>query len=253
MKFETYRKLYEKLRTPKDINTLAKRGYGRELLLILYNQKVVKESTRRFYKVKDKSKKLLRDWKRGKSFIELARNLNFPSVLIAHLILKENQIPRRKFWRYLSNPDELKDGRLKKELRLVAKDDIVYSPAAMEENYKRGKLGEERIKKWLQARKIPFRTEDEIRGEYPKTPDFLMKKPIVFNGSKRYWIESKASFGSPEEIRKNNRRQFKHYKDLFGDGIVIYWFGYVEDCDPKIPDGVLLADKRFFKDFDRNA
>jgi hypothetical protein len=253
MKFKDYRELYDKLRTPKDIDRLARKGLRRELLLVIYNQKVVRSSTRRFYEVKNISRKLLRKWKRGKSFMEIAREINFPPVLIAHLILKENGVPRRKFWNYLSNPGEVKDKRLRDELRHVSKKDIVYSPSAMEKGFKRGKLGERRILKWLEKHNIPFRTEDQIKGEFPKTPDFLLGKPIKFNGSKRYWIESKASFGTAEEVRRNVRNQLKFYKELFGDGIVIYWFGFIEDIDLKVPDGVILVDERFFRDFNRNA
>jgi len=253
MKYEEYKELFNRLKRPRDIDRLSKRGYNKELLLVIYNQKIVRASTRRFYEIKNNSKRLLREWKRGKSFIELARRMRFPSVLVAHMILKENDIPRRKFWSYLSDPQKIPDRRLRHELKRVARDDIVYSPDAMEKNYQRGKLGEEKINKWLRSRKIPFRTENEIKGEYPKTPDFLLGKPIEFNGSKWYWIESKASFGSPEEIKRNVRNQLKHYKELFGKGIVIYWFGYVEGIALNIPDGVLLKDKNFFREFDRNA
>ncbi|MCK5548086.1 MAG: TPD domain-containing protein [Thermoplasmata archaeon] len=253
MKLEEFKWLFNNLRNPGDIKRLARRGYDRELLLVIYNQKIVRTSTRMFYEVKNRSKSLLRRWKRGKSFIDIAREERFPPVLVANLILKENNVPRKKYWKYLCNPQEIKDRRLREELGRVAKYDIVYSPKAMEDNYARGKLGEKKINNWLQDREIPFETENDIKGKYPKTPDFLLGKPIKFNGSKRYWIESKASFGSAEEIRKNVRSQLKPYKELFGDGIVIYWFGYIDDLSHKIPQGVLLADKRFFRDFDRNA
>jgi hypothetical protein len=253
MKYKEYKELYDRLRNPKDIDRLAKKGLDRELLLVIYNQKVVRNSTRRFYEVKNISRKLLRKWKRGKSFMELAREINFPPVLTAHIILKEDKMPRKKFWNYLSKPDVIRDKRLKRELEQVSKKDLVYSPDAMEKGFARGKLGEEKLFKWLKKRKIPFRTENEIKGEFPKTPDFLLRKPIKFNGSKRYWIESKASFGTVEEVRRNVRNQLKFYKELFGDGIVVYWFGFIEDVDMKVPDGVHLADARFLREYDRNA
>ena len=120
MRFEEYKRLYNMLRTPKDIEELAKQGLHQELLLVIYNQKVVRESTRRFYEVKNRSRKLLHQWKSGKSFIKIASDWNFPPVLIAHMILKEDQMPRKKFWKYLSNPGEIKYKRLKEELGRVA-------------------------------------------------------------------------------------------------------------------------------------
>jgi hypothetical protein len=253
MKYKEYKQLYDKLRNPKDIDRLAKTGLDRELLLVIYNQKVVRNSTRRFYEVKNISRKLLRKWRRGRSFMDIAREINFPPVLTAHLILKEDKMPRKKFWSFLSDTSAIRDKRLRRELEQVSRNDLVYSPSAMEKGFERGKLGEEKLFKWLEKRKIPFRTENQIKGEFPKTPDFLLGKPIKFNGSKRYWIESKASFGTVEEVRRNVRNQLKFYKELFGDGIVVYWFGFIEDIDLKVPEGVHLADDRFLRDYDRNA
>ena len=90
MKLEEFKWLFNNLRNPGDIKRLARRGYDRELLLVIYNQKIVRTSTRMFYEVKNRSKSLLRRWKRGKSFIDIAREERFPPVLVANLILKEN-------------------------------------------------------------------------------------------------------------------------------------------------------------------
>ena len=123
----------------------------------------------------------------------------------------------------------------------------------MDKNFERGRQGEARLHKWLEERNVPFRTECDLKGKFPKTPDFLLGKVMDYNGSKVHWIESKASFGSPEEIRRNVRTQLKAYTELFGSGVVLYWFGYIEDLDMKMPEGIILADKGFLKHMDRNA
>ncbi|HEV2428246.1 MAG TPA: TPD domain-containing protein, partial [Thermoplasmata archaeon] len=62
----------------------------------------------------------------------------------------------------------------------------------------------------------------------------------VFFGQKIAWIESKANFGDDVELKKNLRRQLGPYTELFGEGAVVYWYGYVDNADS--PPGILLWD-----------
>ncbi len=55
MKLEEFKWLFNNLRNPGDIKRLARRGYDKELLLVIYNQKIVRTSTRMFYEVKNRS------------------------------------------------------------------------------------------------------------------------------------------------------------------------------------------------------
>src|SRR3989442_14074805 len=66
------------------------------------------------------------------------------------------------------------------------------------------------------------------------------------NGSRKYWIESKATFGDPYEIRRHLRKQLQPYSDLFGDGAVVYWFGHVDDQQYELPVGVDIVSPQFF-------
>ena len=61
-----------------------------------------------------------------------------------------------------------------------------------------------------------------------KTPDFLLKKPITWHGDEYNWIESKASFGDEYIHRKNHRGQVSKYVELYGQGILVYWYGYLD-------------------------
>ena len=94
---------------------------------------------------------------------------------------------------------------------------------------------------------LGFRTEEDLRGEYPKTPDFLLDRPIYHRGSVVHWIESKASFGDRIEINKNLRRQLKPYVELFKEGMVIFHFGIVDDAP--VVDGILIETPDFFRDY----
>ena len=66
---------------------------------------------------------------------------------------------------------------------------------------------------------------------YAMTPDSRLELPVEVNGHILTWIESKASFGDPKTIRDSYKGQFLPYKTRFGAGLVIYWFGFVEDFE----------------------
>jgi hypothetical protein len=51
----------------------------------------------------------------------------------------------------------------------------------------------------------------------------------VVNGKQVYWIESKASFGDEYTHGNYFRQQYFPYKNRYGRGLVIYWFGFVEE------------------------
>jgi len=110
----------------------------------------------------------------------------------------------------------------------------------MERQRERGRKGEARLYDWLQRHGIKYRTEVDLRGKYAKTPDALLDHPIVFFGQKLQWIESKANFGDDVELRRNLRKQLAPYTELFGEGAVVYWYGYVDGAES--PDGILLWD-----------
>lgn len=47
------------------------------------------------------------------------------------------------------------------------------------------------------------------------------------------WIESKALFGGPEQLRTHMQRQLFPYWNRYGPGAVIYWFGYILEDNEK--------------------
>lgn len=73
-----------------------------------------------------------------------------------------------------------------------------------------------------------------------KTPDSLLDKPMLYEGKKIYWIESKASFGDNIEFRFNSRKQLIPYTQIFGPGIVVYWVGCLNDLET--PEGIYVTD-----------
>jgi hypothetical protein len=42
------------------------------------------------------------------------------------------------------------------------------------------------------------------------------------------------------EINKNVRKQLEPYNELFGEGLVVYWFGFVDEIEN--PEGIYITD-----------
>ena len=172
--------------------------------------------------------------------------INFPPVLLGLMLGAEIGLPRKQFWKYVRNPEQCHDKRLRKELQQMADEDLIYSPKGSQIQSERGVWGEKKLQDWLNKRALKYRTEAELRATHTKTPDCLLEKPIQINGMKVHWIESKASFGDEIELRKNVRRQLKPYTEIFGTGAVVYWFGFVEGIEP--PEGIVLLPGTYFEE-----
>lgn len=249
MKLQEYQDLYQRLATPEDIDFLAENfGYDKELLLVIYTQRVVRDTTKRFYRVKAQARRLAFEWQHGASLVKIARQFEFPAILASLMILEQRKVPRKQFWKMIRDLDGVSDRRLRRELQEVVETDIVYSPAGSARQYSRGRWGELKLQSWLDARELQYETEKDLRRKYDKTPDILLHKPLEMNGSKKYWIESKAIFGDPFEVRRHIKKQLSPYSELFGDGAVVYWFGHVDDQKYELPEGVDILDGTFFED-----
>ncbi len=241
MEYDEYKKLYDALNKPEDIERLTKEGYDCRLLDTLYTQKKSRDVKKRFHMMKDKSPILLREWKRGKTIMEIADKYKFPPILTAMLIFQEDGASKKRFWEFVRSPELLESAQTADEIKDVVKNDLVYSPEANDRQKERGIWGEELLQGWLNSQNITYKTEEDLRGgEKVKTPDCLLSEPVLYDGKKICWIESKASFGDNVEFRYNSRKQFCPYTELFGPGLVIYWTGCLEDLE--CPTGVYVAD-----------
>jgi hypothetical protein len=245
MNDEDYRALSNRLRTPSDIKRLARElRLEEELLLIIYTQRIVRDATKRYYQVKRNIAQMTWNWKGGMPLVKIARRYDFPPVLITLMVLTETGMSKKAVWIAIRGPEHIQDKRLRREIPEVLAEDIVYSPQGNDVQHERGRVGEERLHAWLDAQLIEYRTEPELKGQYPKTPDCLLKHPLRIHGQDVYWFESKAIYGDSVEIRRNLRKQLVPYTEIFGSGIVVYWFGFVDGFRP--PDGVRVVDARFF-------
>jgi len=242
----TYQRLSDALETFEDVHRLAHAEHrDEELLFVIYTHRVTRDATRRFYVVKRQVPRLVHLWKHGRSILDIAREWRFPPVLMGQQMLGELGIPRKRVWQTFLHPESAPDARIRQEVEALLEADPIYSPRGMELQRERGRKGEERLQRWLDKHGIGFRTEKDLRGKYAKTPDALLDEPIMFYGQKLTWIESKANFGDDVELRKNLKRQLGPYTELFGEGAVVYWYGYVDGAES--PAGILLWDGDTFE------
>ena len=238
---DTYRRLYDALVSYDDVERIAREVHlDPELLFVIHTHRVTRDTTRRFYVVKRQVARLAGQWRHGRRLIDIAREWKFPPVLMGQILLGELGVPRKKVWQSFLDPETASSGRMREEILELLDHDPIYSPQGMERQRERGRRGEERLYRWLETHHIGYRTEKDLRGKVQKTPEALLDRPIVFFGQKLAWIESKANFGDDVELKKNLRRQLGPYTELFGEGAVVYWFGFVEGADS--PPGILLWD-----------
>jgi hypothetical protein len=238
---ESYRRLYDTLVTLDDVKRVAQAEHlDEELLFVIHTHRVTRDATRRFYVVKRQIGRLAQQWRHGREMIDIAREWSFPPVLMGQMMLQELRLPRKQVWQTFLHPETAPDDRLRKEVEVLLASDLIYSPRGMELQRERGRRGEERLYSWLERHGIGYRTEKDLRGKFTKTPDALLDAPIVYLGQKLTWIESKANFGDDVELRRNLRKQLAPYTEMFGEGAVVYWHGFVDGAES--PTGILLWD-----------
>jgi|GEM_PF-150513 len=247
MKNDEYKALGARLHTIDDVKRIAKEeGYHEDMLLVIYTHRITRNATRNFYKVKAKISRLLQEWETGTTLFELAKRYEFPPVLMAYLVLMEKGVGRKQFWKYVRNPSCIQNKRVHRDIQEVVEKDYIYSPAGTDLQVKRGKDGEATMAIILDQYKIQYLVEKELRGVSTKTPDFLLHKPLIVDGMVINWIESKANFGDLVEVRRNYTKQLSAYVKLFGPGMVVYWFGYVDDA-PQCSD-IMMVDGAFIEE-----
>lgn len=221
-----YRRIYRQLRTMDDVRRLSPE-FDEDFLFVIYTQRTVREVKRRFHQVSRSAPAFRRWWRKGQSFLQIARRIDFPPVLTAMIILRLDGVGRKTFQRYIHDPSCAPTKRLRREIGEVVEADVLYSPRGHQIQRERGIMAETYLAEWLAGLGLTYRREADLRAEFAKTPDFLIDRPIYVRGSEIRWIESKASFGDHIEIRTNLRKQLEPYRDLFGPGMVIYWYGIV--------------------------
>ena len=248
MDTNVYHRLYRELNKPEDIPRVSKKYTLQEdMILVIYTQKAIREVIKKFYRIKGRSARLYRQWTRGTPLLDISHANYFSPVLTAKLVLEHHGIGRKTFNSYVRDQSLIENPRLRKEIKDIVDNDIIYSPEGDRVQRERGIMGEKEIADWLDEMGAEYLRENDLRemGE-GKTPDFKLKRPLVYRDMELNWVESKASFGDKWKLNEDYKNQLKPYRKLFGPGMVIYWYGFVtpyhEEKDIVVANRSILID-----------
>lgn len=246
MDAHTYKKIYSVLDSSNIKSVSRDFCIGEGVLSSILNQKMIRSNKALYHIVAKKADVLLERWEDGESFVSLSNETGLSPVLVAIILLKHSGITKKETKKMLRNPNTVEDKRLGRELSEVVENDNLFSPHAHSLQVERAKMGEDAIKNWLLRKGVIFLTEEEIkkRGDL-KTPDFLLKSSLKIDGLEINWIDSKELFGDEEEHRRLLKKQFSEYIELFGPGLAVYWYGFVDSIVEKEPK-VLIKDNAHF-------
>ncbi|XP_071080452.1 CDAN1-interacting nuclease 1-like [Haliotis cracherodii] len=143
----------------------------------------------------------------------------------------------------IKDPNLIDDPVLAREVFQCIVCDDYYGPYV--ESIKRsvGHEYEFKLTKTLDELGLSYIEEDQMRERgYDKTPDVKLEIPIAVDGHIVNWVESKASFGDEMSHRGYLKDQFWAYWNRFGPGMVIYWFGFIDELDVNQDKGIILRD-----------
>ena len=188
---------------------------------------------------------------------QIARKNRFSAALTAKFIIEEWLFERTKkrpskanLSDLTKNPLLIEDGRLSLEVSHAHHRDDNYGPIAEYIKHCIGHEYEVRLSNQIIDLDLPFLDEKEQREKgFDKTPDIKLEVPIVIDGCIINWIESKALFGDVDNHGNYLQDQLWSYWNRFGPGMVIYWFGFIDELKHNTRhSGILVADSFPSKD-----
>ncbi|XP_061319404.1 CDAN1-interacting nuclease 1 isoform X2 [Pezoporus flaviventris] len=160
--------------------------------------------------------------------LELANEVDFAPSLMARIVLerylqeKEQAIPSKTLINsMLRDPSQIPDGVLANQVYQCTVNDCCYGPLVDCIKHAIGHEHEVLLREMLLEKNLSF---------------------IAVEGHIIHWIESKASFGDESSHQAYLQDQFWSYWNRFGPGLVIYWYGFIEELDCHRERGILLKD-----------
>ncbi|XP_008015302.1 CDAN1-interacting nuclease 1 isoform X2 [Chlorocebus sabaeus] len=180
--------------------------------------------------------------------LDLANEVDYAPSLMARLILErflqehEETAPSKSVINsMLRDPSQIPDGVLANQVYQCIVNDCCYGPLVDCIKHAIGHEHEVLLRDLLLEKNLSFLDEDQLRAKgYDKTPDFILQVPVAVEGHIIHWIESKASFGDECSHHAYLHDQFWSYWNRFGPGLVIYWYGFIQELDCNRERGILL-------------
>lgn len=245
MDVDTYSKIRDSVNSSEDVEHVSNHfSQHAGVVAVILNQKIVSNVKKSHGRISSKSKKHVLEWNRGDTILNIANRNQIPATLMASMILKEMGYSKKYINGLFKDPNKIQKQRLKDEIVQALNSDHFFSPKAHKMQTKKGKMGENIIEKWLDKHNIEYLNENELRDSgVTKTPDCVLNEPLNIDGMEVSWIESKALFGDETEHKHYSNKQFKHYDEEFGPGMVVYWYGYL---DSLTSNGHIIKNYEFF-------
>jgi len=194
-----------------------------------------------------------KDYKEG-VIVEFAKNSRFSPAQFAKIILEEkfkelegeetvSKELNIKITKLIKNSALIDDQKLATEVWLATIKDNNYGPFTEQIKQAIGQDYENKAKRSLERLGLSYQDEYELRSKgYDKTPDIKLDIPFAYNGYVINWIESKALFGDKESHDNYLKTQLWSYWNRYGAGMVIYWFGFIDDLDNNRDNGIIVCD-----------
>lgn len=270
MKLEVYNQILPKLKGVNGRDELVEISHGFpgvsvDTLGSIYSQEVQKKMRRNHHYHYSASRVAMyyerfleaREREESHILIRLAREADFSPSQLARLILEKHlmvtedttHVPKPRLSQLVKEPYLIEDDVLSNEVLECSAVDDCYGPFADCIKHAIGYEHEFYLKKKLDSLGLPYIGEEIMRETgYDKTPDIKLEIPIAVDGFVVNWIESKALFGDEFNHDIYLREQYWSYWNRFGAGMVIYWFGFIEELDTNKEKGIILRDD-FPQDF----
>ncbi|KAG8449585.1 hypothetical protein GDO86_016290 [Hymenochirus boettgeri] len=183
--------------------------------------------------------------------LALANEVEFSPALMARTVLERflqdhDGLPPSKqiLSGMLRDPSLIPDPVLANQVHLCTINDCCNGPLVDCIRHSIGHEHEVLLREKLKKHNLAFLDEDQLRVKgYDKTPDVILEVPVALDGHVIHWIESKASFGDETSHHMYLQDQFWSYWNRFGPGLVIYWYGFIEELDCNSERGILLKDE----------
>lgn len=198
------------------------------------------------HQVRKQGKFFVRLYVSGQSLLNIAKQVKATPVQVAREVLGLHlNLQRKNITRLLREPSLIEDKRLQEDVEACIDHDQAYGPHADRLHAALGLEYEQRLMDEVRNLRLEFESEEELRNRNcHKTPDILLRVPVSFCGKVVWWIDSKAKFADVTTLNEDYKQSICSYVNAYGPGMVIYWFGFVEDSDsPMMEDyGVLVVD-----------
>ena len=248
MRQQRYEELCEALRQPSGagsrlvdmaaLSEVARRmqpWVSYDTLLSIYNQLHQLEAKEIDSAMKGGLRTWLREYEEGTTMAAIATREGFSPCNLARLMLRQlvdlpdSKQASKDVTLFIRDPSLLPCRRLSDNVRECVELDWQNSPRAEVTKRTVGLEYEYVLAERLSNAGLAFSTEDKLRGEGKAvTPDVKLVVPVSINGHVVHWIDSKAMFGSEETHVRYTEDQYQRYVNRYGDGMVIYWFDFVD-------------------------